>query len=186
MKSSVRSSKFIQPRRFELASQQTHDKSILDALVGDEKISRKSENSPDCVLSMDLSESIADILCNLEQMYDSSFLKWDNIRRSDELEHAMMRGIICLTAETSASSQQQQGDEKTRSFEGAPTHEVIHTDNRCLFMSEEPQQKSESENLTRTKAISGLSTVFDVKSFALLTLLLLFLLRVSYSQRISI
>ena len=136
-----------------------------------------------------MNENVGDILCNLEQMYDSSFLKWDNIRRSDELEHAIMRGTICLTEETSASSQAQRTDEKTHSFKGVLKHEVPITDNHCLFVSEEEKeakQESESEQLARTNAIAGMTTGFDVKCFASLTLLLLFLLRVSHSQRLSI
>ena len=119
-------------------------------------------------------------------MYDSSFLKWDNIRRSDELEHAMMRGIICLAAETSTSSQIQQADDTTYSVEGATKQGVIHSDHRCLFTSEEEEDESESEQFTCAKEISAIYIGFDVKCFASLALLLLFLLRVSYSQRINI
>lgn len=186
MKSSVRSSRFIQPRRRESESQQTHDKCIFDGSETGKKISIKSEASPDCVVSSELKDNIADIICNLEQMYDSSFLKWDNIRRSDELEHAMMRGIICLAAETSTSSQIQQADDTTYSVEEATKQGVIHSDHRCLFTSEEEEDESESEQFTCAKEISAIYIGFDVKCFASLALLLLFLLRVSYSQRINI
>lgn len=185
MKSSVRSSRFIQPRRLESVSQQIHDKSTCDGSDTGEKLNNKSEASPDCVVYSELKENIADILCNLEQMYDNSFLKWDNIRRSDELEHAMMRGIVCLAPVTSTSSQIQQADEKIYSVEGAIKQEVIHANHRCLFISEEAEHESESEQYTCTNEISGIPIVFDVKCFASLALLLLFLLRVSYSQRIN-
>jgi hypothetical protein len=93
MKSSVKKSRFVQPRRFESVSPETNSKLIVPVDDSTNEIpSSKSDTSPDCALSTESEESIADILCNLEQIYDRSFLKWDKIRREDEFEHALMRG----------------------------------------------------------------------------------------------
>jgi hypothetical protein len=181
MKSFMGHSRFIQPRRFESATRDTHGARIFDE-ANTEKIANVSNSSPDCVASKLSKESIADILCNLEQMYDRSISKWDNIRKIDELEHATMRGLPFLTSEMSIkSSDMLQVHETNEVTDVVGEHDDLPTANNRAFINTKDGLISESEQML----VTGRATIFDMKNFVALTLLLLFLLRASYTQRIS-
>ena len=167
----MRSSRFIQPRRVESMTAGIQGDIILDDPGNEHRINTSSDSSPDCVVSSTSKENIADILCNLEQMYDSSFSKWDNIRKIDELEHAAMRGIPIFPTDNTTISELQPAQETKVVAIVASVSTNVNID----FKSEGEQ----SPPMTRG------SPPFDFRAFVKLMLLLLFLLRASYTQRRS-
>jgi hypothetical protein len=182
MKSFISNSRFIQPRRFESAPLETHNKEMLDESMTERNINR-SATSPDCVESTASEESIADILCNLEQIYDRSISKWDKIRKTDELEHAMMRGITCYTNEADIPSDTGtiRAHEKNDATKVVNEFVNVQSEVQLAPINVNTELKSQTKQCTYTQ---GNASVFDMRCFLALTALLLILLRFSYAERI--
>jgi hypothetical protein len=85
MKTYTQSSRFIQPKKFGRCSEvpvvypfdNLTNQSDIDSII-----------SPQSATDFNIVEEI----CSLEQQYSKSVLKWDNIRKREEHEHAMMQG----------------------------------------------------------------------------------------------
>ena len=183
MKSFISSSRFIQPRRFESSSPENHKEQALSEDSATDNITSKSECSPDCVVSTESEESIADILCNLEQIYDRSFSKWDKIRKTDEIEHAMMRGVECNKEKSTTPATAFQPNEKSDATKSTSACNDLLSVSQSLSISTNIEPKSEIDQCTSTDENARVAFIFDVRCFVVLTVLLLILLHVSYTQR---
>lgn len=92
MKSFVKSSRFVQPRRVENSapSSSSSRKAPEEDAISPTTVLLNSNNSggPENI------SSIEDFVSNLEQqVHDSSSIgKWDELRKTEEREHALMRG----------------------------------------------------------------------------------------------
>jgi hypothetical protein len=178
MKSFVSSSRFIQPRRFKTAVA-TNERIDFDNNVNTAK------SSPDTVVSTSTKFNIADIICNIEQVYDSSLLKWDDIRKSDEREHALMQGMAIETNIASSSSLGHVEDENDI-FEVNDCPALIQTNTLDANVAELYRTKSESLNQSNSHENHNGVGSFHIDVFAIRILLLLFILRASYIYRINI
>lgn len=83
MESFARTSRFIQPKR-----------SSADGFADVSPKVDTTDASPTAVAMTTSHDAIGDILSNLENIFDSSFSKWDELRKMDEREHALMQGLI--------------------------------------------------------------------------------------------
>jgi hypothetical protein len=139
-----------------------------------------SETSPDGVASITSEPNIADILCTLEQVYDTSFLKWDDIRKTDEIEHALMRGVtadvVCEEINLTSDESNDNGNDAIKLNDADQILNTLYPDAandilRCEFGSQ-------------TTSDSAFLEYRALGRFTLWLLVLLFLLFISYVQRI--
>lgn len=85
MKTYTQSSRFVQPKKVGRGSEEPAMR-MLDSPANQGKLG--SNDSPQSITDFNIVEE----LCSLEHEYSKSFSKWDNIRKMDEREHAIMQG----------------------------------------------------------------------------------------------